>query len=126
MKILFFSYTFAPNVGGIESVSAILAEKFAEAGHEVELVTETANKENARRHKTFRDRSVPSETAGNEFADRCVTTPPRGLPAPDGAEVICLRYIEERAGRGNAVTVVSRTCVFHRRVSQGSAMPLGA
>ena len=41
MKILFFSYTFAPNVGGIESVSAILAEKFAEAGHEVELVTET-------------------------------------------------------------------------------------
>jgi glycogen synthase len=49
MKILFFSYTFAPNVGGIESVSAILAEKFAEAGHEVELVTETADKENAQR-----------------------------------------------------------------------------
>jgi glycogen(starch) synthase len=41
LKILFFSYTFAPNVGGIESVSATLAEKFAEAGHEVELVTET-------------------------------------------------------------------------------------
>jgi len=49
MKILFFSYTFAPNVGGIESVSAILAEKFAEAGHEVELVTETGDKENAQR-----------------------------------------------------------------------------
>jgi glycosyltransferase involved in cell wall biosynthesis len=49
MKILFFSYTFAPNVGGIESVSAILAEKFAEAGHEVELVTETAEKENVQR-----------------------------------------------------------------------------
>jgi hypothetical protein len=47
MKILFFSYTFAPNVGGIESVSAILAARFAEAGHEVELVTETADKENA-------------------------------------------------------------------------------
>ena len=46
MKILFFSYTFGPNIGGIESVSAILAEKFAEAGHEVELVTETAEKEN--------------------------------------------------------------------------------
>src|ERR1043166_1189718 len=41
MKILFSSYTFAPNVGGIESVSAILAEKFAEAGHQVELITET-------------------------------------------------------------------------------------
>jgi glycosyltransferase involved in cell wall biosynthesis len=51
MKILFFSYTFAPNVGGIESVSAILAEKFAEAGHEVELVTETADKENAQPRK---------------------------------------------------------------------------
>lgn len=47
MKILFFSYTFAPNVGGIESVSAILAQKFAVAGHEVELVTET--EENAER-----------------------------------------------------------------------------
>jgi glycosyltransferase involved in cell wall biosynthesis len=47
MKILFSSYTFAPNVGGIESVSAILAENFAEAGHEVELVTET--EENAQR-----------------------------------------------------------------------------
>jgi glycogen(starch) synthase len=41
MKILFSSYTFSPNVGGIESVSAILAEKFAGAGHEVELITET-------------------------------------------------------------------------------------
>ncbi len=51
MKILFFSYTFAPNVGGIESVSAILAEKFAEAGHEVELVTETAEAENIE-HRT--------------------------------------------------------------------------
>ncbi|MGH8100792.1 MAG: glycosyltransferase family 4 protein, partial [Chthoniobacterales bacterium] len=49
MKILFSSYTFAPNVGGIESVSAILAEKFAEAGHEVELVTETGEGENAQR-----------------------------------------------------------------------------
>ena len=47
MKILFSSYTFAPNVGGIESVSAILAEKFAEAGHDVDLVTETS--ENAER-----------------------------------------------------------------------------
>ena len=47
MKILLFSYTFAPNVGGIESVSAILAEKFAEAGHEVSLITET--EENAQR-----------------------------------------------------------------------------
>ena len=49
MRILFSSYTFAPNIGGIESVSAILAEKFAEAGHQVELITETPDEENVRR-----------------------------------------------------------------------------
>ncbi len=41
MKILFSSYLFHPSVGGIESVSKILAEKFAEAGHEVHLITQT-------------------------------------------------------------------------------------
>lgn len=49
MKILFSSYTFAPNVGGIESVSAILAENFAEAGYEIEVVTETLDEENVQR-----------------------------------------------------------------------------
>jgi glycosyltransferase involved in cell wall biosynthesis len=42
MRILFSSYAFSPSIGGIESVSAILAEKFAEAGHEVELITESS------------------------------------------------------------------------------------
>ena len=42
MKILFSSYLFPPSVGGIESVSKILAEKFASAGIEVQVVTETA------------------------------------------------------------------------------------
>ncbi len=41
MKILFFSYAFHPGVGGIESVSAILADEFISAGHELELITET-------------------------------------------------------------------------------------
>ena len=41
MKILFSSYAFSPSIGGIESTSAILAEEFRAAGHEVELVTET-------------------------------------------------------------------------------------
>lgn len=41
MKILFSSYAFRPNVGGIETVSAILAEEFVAAGHEVEVITET-------------------------------------------------------------------------------------
>src|SRR5439155_22285256 len=42
MKILFSSYLFHPSVGGIESVSKILAEKFAAAGNEVHVITQTA------------------------------------------------------------------------------------
>lgn len=41
MKILFYSYAFLPGVGGIETVSAILADEFVKAGHQVELITET-------------------------------------------------------------------------------------
>ena len=41
MKIVFSSYAFRPSVGGIETVSEILAEEFVAAGHEVELITET-------------------------------------------------------------------------------------
>ena len=41
MKILFSSYTFRPNIGGIETVSEIVVEQFIAAGHEVELITET-------------------------------------------------------------------------------------
>jgi glycogen(starch) synthase len=41
MKILFSSYAYAPGVGGIETVSALLAREFVAAGHEVILITET-------------------------------------------------------------------------------------
>ena len=41
MKILFATHTFFPAVGGLETVSLILAEEFAAAGHEVILVTRT-------------------------------------------------------------------------------------
>jgi glycosyltransferase involved in cell wall biosynthesis len=41
MKILFSSYAFLPGVGGIETVSAILADEFVKAAHEVEVITET-------------------------------------------------------------------------------------
>lgn len=47
MKILFSSHLFHPSVGGIETVSRILAEQFADAGHEVELITETPGFEKA-------------------------------------------------------------------------------
>lgn len=41
MKILFATHTFFPAVGGLETVSLILAEEFLAAGHEVILVTRT-------------------------------------------------------------------------------------
>lgn len=41
MKILFSSYLFDPSVGGIESVSKILADKFAAAGHDVHIITQS-------------------------------------------------------------------------------------
>jgi glycogen synthase len=44
LKILFSSYAYAPGVGGIETVSALLAREFAAAGHEVVLVTETPDR----------------------------------------------------------------------------------
>ena len=39
MKILFATHRFYPEVGGLETVSLILAEEFVAAGHEVRLVT---------------------------------------------------------------------------------------
>src|SRR5438270_5098391 len=41
MKILFSSYAYAPGIGGIETVSALLAREFVAASHEVILITET-------------------------------------------------------------------------------------
>ncbi len=39
MKILLSSYVFAPSIGGIETVSALLAPEFVKAGHDVVLIT---------------------------------------------------------------------------------------
>ena len=49
MKILFTSYVFSPSVGGIETVSALLATEFARAGHEVVLVTKTRKEDHLTR-----------------------------------------------------------------------------
>jgi glycosyltransferase involved in cell wall biosynthesis len=43
MNILMVSHVFQPSTGGLESVSMMLAEGFAEKGHEVVLVTQTTN-----------------------------------------------------------------------------------
>ena len=42
-KILISSHAFAPSVGGIETVSELLAEEFVRLGHEVTVVTQTAD-----------------------------------------------------------------------------------
>lgn len=41
MRILLSSHCFRPSVGGIETVSALLAEAFVKAGHEVTVLTRT-------------------------------------------------------------------------------------
>jgi glycogen(starch) synthase len=41
VRILFSSHVFAPSIGGLESVSGMLAEEFARQGHEVRLITQT-------------------------------------------------------------------------------------
>jgi len=41
MKILFCSVPFRPSVGGIETVSALLAEQFHRQGHQVTVLTQT-------------------------------------------------------------------------------------
>ena len=46
MKILFTSYKFYPDVGGIEVNSEILAKAFQEAGHDVHLITSTKDSGN--------------------------------------------------------------------------------
>lgn len=41
MKILFSSYLFDPSIGGIETVSKILAEKFSESGNTIHVITQS-------------------------------------------------------------------------------------
>ncbi|MEP6686325.1 MAG: glycosyltransferase family 4 protein [Verrucomicrobiota bacterium] len=41
MKILLSSHAFAPSIGGIETVSGLLAEEFVRLGHAVTVVTQT-------------------------------------------------------------------------------------
>lgn len=58
MRILFSSYAFHPGVGGIETVSAILAEQFAAAGHDVALITETPGGDDTHSYRVIRRPSL--------------------------------------------------------------------
>jgi glycosyltransferase involved in cell wall biosynthesis len=43
LKVLLYSYYFYPSIGGIESISASLAEGLVQMGHECKVVTESGN-----------------------------------------------------------------------------------
>lgn len=67
MRILFCSYVFPPSIGGIETVSRILAEEFCKLGSTVTVVTHTPGEEvdaayNVLRHPTLKKLR---ELAGN-------------------------------------------------------------
>jgi glycosyltransferase involved in cell wall biosynthesis len=56
MKILLSSYVFSPSVGGIETVSALLAPEFMKLGHEVHVITKTRGQDGiARPYEVHRD-----------------------------------------------------------------------
>jgi glycogen(starch) synthase len=58
MKILLSSYVFAPSIGGIETVSALIAPEFIKAGHEVVLITLTRKEDDVPRpYPVIRDPS---------------------------------------------------------------------
>lgn len=54
MKILLSSYAFFPSVGGLEALSAMLAEQFCLRGHEVIIITETAGDHEVTRYTVVR------------------------------------------------------------------------
>src|ERR1700694_1658418 len=58
MKILLCSHVFAPNVGGIETVSKVLAEQFCRLGSSVTVVTSTPGEEVSPAYKTVRRPSL--------------------------------------------------------------------
>jgi len=60
MRILFSSHVFAPNIGGLETVSQTLAEEFVRQGHEVRVITQSSGTGDDRH--TFEVRRRPSAT----------------------------------------------------------------
>lgn len=67
MRILLCSHVFAPNIGGIETVSAILAEQFCRLGLTVKVVTNTPGDQDDREYEVIRRPSITRlRTLGRE------------------------------------------------------------
>ena len=58
LRILLCSRVFPPNIGGIETVSAILAEQWASFGATVTVVTETPGEQTSKRYEVVRQPSL--------------------------------------------------------------------
>ena len=70
MKILFFSYKFYPDIGGIESISEMLANYFVNEQHEVHLVTTSINfDDKVFPYKVIRNPSIFQLTREFSWAD---------------------------------------------------------
>ncbi len=67
MKILILSHAFAPNLGGIETVTELLASEFSRRGHEVRVVTRTESPEPDRYPFTVIRRPSPLQLLKSAF-----------------------------------------------------------
>ena len=54
MRILLCSHAFSPSIGGIETVSGLLAEEFSKAGAAVTVVTNTLGADSPANYAIFR------------------------------------------------------------------------
>jgi glycogen(starch) synthase len=57
MRILLGSHWFAPSIGGVEIISAVLADEFVKAGHQVTVMTGTPGPAMDRPYQIFRNSS---------------------------------------------------------------------
>lgn len=69
MKILICSHVFAPSIGGIETVSSVLAEQFTRMGSQVVLVTQTPGETSDAGYKVLRRPTVSKLLALGRWAD---------------------------------------------------------
>jgi glycosyltransferase involved in cell wall biosynthesis len=83
LKILIYSRTFWPNVGGQETIMEILAEEFSAAGHQVKVVTQAAVEvERNQNYEVIRSPTVKSYVQALRWSDVCLcaSVSLRGLP----------------------------------------------
>jgi glycogen(starch) synthase len=70
MRVFMFSTAFAPNIGGIETLAALLAEEFVALGHEVRVMTDARDQDRvARPYRVHRGHSAVTYLAWLHWCD---------------------------------------------------------